>query len=174
MRERFVAMRLGKTTPAPFRSQQSYGMSPTTFGTAILVVTPAAQSRQRPSESLEAPFIASGQISMDLSAGEYAFVEVQDTGAGSLPTFEIPGMPGAQMGMVNLGDIFGKAFGGLTKPRRMTVSKSHDVLIDEEADKLLDEDAVVREAIEAVEQNGIVFLDEIDKISVRSDGPAPT
>jgi ATP-dependent HslUV protease ATP-binding subunit HslU len=96
-------------------------------------------------------------------------IDVTNSGAGNLPTFDIPGMPGAQMGTVNLGNIFGKAFGGRTKPRRMTVSKSHDVLIDEEADKLLDEGAVVREAIEAVEQNGIVFLDEIDKISVRSD-----
>ena len=96
-------------------------------------------------------------------------VDVTESGAGNLPTFEIPGMPGAQMGMLNLGDIFGKAFGGRTSPRRMTVSESHKVLIEEEADKLLDEDAVVREAIETVEQNGIVFLDEIDKISVRSD-----
>ena len=96
-------------------------------------------------------------------------VDVTESGAGNMPTIDIPGMPGAQMGMVNLGDIFGKAFGGRTKPRRMTVSESHTVLIDEEADKLLDEDAVVREAIDTVEQNGIVFLDEIDKISARSD-----
>ena len=96
-------------------------------------------------------------------------VDITESGAGNLPTFEIPGMPGAQMGMLNLGDIFGKAFGGRTSPRRMTVSESHKVLIEEEADKLLDEDAVVREAIDTVEQNGIVFLDEIDKISVRSD-----
>ena len=95
-------------------------------------------------------------------------VEVSE-GGSSLPTFEIPGMPGAQMGMVNLGDIFGKAFGGRTTPRRMTVADSHDVLVEEEADKLLDEDAVVREAIDSVEQNGIVFLDEIDKICARSD-----
>ena len=95
-------------------------------------------------------------------------VEVTD-GGSSLPTFEIPGMPGAQMGMVNLGDIFGKAFGGRTTPRKMTVADSHDVLVEEEADKLLDEDAVVREAIDSVEQNGIVFLDEIDKICARSD-----
>jgi ATP-dependent HslUV protease ATP-binding subunit HslU len=88
--------------------------------------------------------------------------------SGGLPTFEIPGMPGAQMGMVNLGDIFGKAMGGRTKPRRMTVGESHDILIAEESDNLLDQDAVVREAIDAVEQNGIVFLDEIDKICVRS------
>ena len=95
-------------------------------------------------------------------------VEVSE-GGSSLPTFEIPGMPGAQMGMVNLGDIFGKAFGGRTTPRKMTVADSHDVLVEEEADKLLDEDAVVREAIDGVEQNGIVFLDEIDKICARSD-----
>ncbi len=96
-------------------------------------------------------------------------IEVSDSGGGGMPTFEIPGMPGAQMGMVNLGDIFGKAFGGQKKPRRMTVSESHLVLIEEEADKLLDQDAVVREAIDSVEQNGIVFLDEIDKICARSD-----
>jgi ATP-dependent HslUV protease ATP-binding subunit HslU len=96
-------------------------------------------------------------------------VEVTDASGGGMPTFEVPGMPGAQMGMVNLGDIFGKAFGGQKKPRRMTVSESHTVLVDEEADNLLDEDAVVREAIDTVEQNGIVFLDEIDKIAVRSD-----
>ena len=95
-------------------------------------------------------------------------VEVSE-GGSSLPTFEIPGMPGAQMGMVNLGDIFGKAFGGRTAPRKMTVGDSHEILVEEEADKLLDEDAVVREAIDSVEQNGIVFLDEIDKICARSD-----
>ena len=95
-------------------------------------------------------------------------VEVSE-GGSSLPTFEIPGMPGAQMGMVNLGDIFGKAFGGRTAPRKMTVGDSHEILVEEEADKLLDEDAVVREAIDGVEQNGIVFLDEIDKICARSD-----
>jgi len=96
-------------------------------------------------------------------------IDMTDSGSSSLPTFEIPGMPGAQMGMVNLGDIFGKAFGGRTTPRKMTVGDSHEVLVDEEADKLLDEDAVVREAIDSVEQNGIVFLDEIDKICARSD-----
>jgi ATP-dependent HslUV protease ATP-binding subunit HslU len=93
-------------------------------------------------------------------------IQVQDTG---LPTFEIPGMPGAQMGMVNLGEIFGKAFGGRTKPRRMSVKESHGVLMAEESDKLLDQDKVVKEAITAVEQNGIVFIDEIDKICARSE-----
>ncbi|MEE9300345.1 MAG: ATP-dependent protease ATPase subunit HslU [Alphaproteobacteria bacterium] len=96
-------------------------------------------------------------------------VEVQDTGAGSLPTFEIPGMPGAQMGMVNLGDIFGKALGGRTKPKRMTVDDSYELLIAEESDKLLDQDQVIKQAIVEVEQNGIVFLDEIDKICARSE-----
>ena len=96
-------------------------------------------------------------------------VQVADTGAGALPTFDVPGMPGAQMGMLNLNDIFGKAFGGRTKARRMTVAESYTVLMAEESDKLLDQEKVVSEAIQSVEQNGIVFLDEIDKISARSD-----
>ncbi len=95
-------------------------------------------------------------------------IEVQDTNMG-LPTFDIPGMPGAQMGMVNIGDIFGKAFGNRTKPRRLSVADSYQVLIQEESDKLLDQEKVTREAITAVEQNGIVFLDEIDKICGRSE-----
>ena len=96
-------------------------------------------------------------------------IQVQDS-SGGLPTFEIPGMPGAQMGMLNLGDVFGKALGGgRTKPRRLTVKESHTVLMAEESDKLLDQEKVTREAIAAVEQNGIVFLDEIDKICARSD-----
>jgi ATP-dependent HslUV protease ATP-binding subunit HslU len=89
--------------------------------------------------------------------------------SGGMPTIEVPGMPGAQMGMINLGDMFGKAMGGRTKTRRMTVSDSHTVLIAEESDSLLDEEMVLREAIVSVEQNGIVFLDEIDKICVSSE-----
>jgi len=96
-------------------------------------------------------------------------VQVQEGAGMNLPTFEIPGMPGAQMGMLNLGEIFGKAFGGRTKPRRMSVRESHAVLMAEESDKLLDQEKVVREAIAAVEQNGIVFIDEIDKICARSE-----
>jgi ATP-dependent HslUV protease ATP-binding subunit HslU len=96
-------------------------------------------------------------------------LQVQDTSGMQLPTMDIPGMPGAQMGMVNLGDIFGKAFGGRTKPRRMKVEESYDILMAEESDKLLDEETVTAEAIRTVEQNGIVFLDEIDKITARSD-----
>ena len=96
-------------------------------------------------------------------------IELQDAGGG-MPTIEIPGMPGAQMGMINLNDMLGKAFGGATKTKKMSVGDSYDVLVAEEGDKLLDDDVVVRTAIESVEQNGIVFLDEIDKICVRSDG----
>ena len=96
-------------------------------------------------------------------------IQVADSSFGQLPTFDIPGMPGASMGMVNLNDILGKAFSGRTKPRRMTVEESYDILIAEEGDKLLDQDSVVQEAIQTVEQNGIVFLDEIDKICARSE-----
>src|SRR5271170_7401755 len=92
-------------------------------------------------------------------------IEVQATG-GSMPMFEIPGMPGAQMGTISIGDIFGK-MGGRTKTRRLTVASSHEFLVNEEADKLLDNDQLVLETITAVEDNGIVFLDEIDKICVR-------
>ena len=95
-------------------------------------------------------------------------VEVSDTGGG-LPTFEIPGMPGAQMGMLNLGDMLGNAMGPRTKKRKITVEESHDILVAEESDRLLDEEVVLREAKKSVEQNGIVFLDEVDKICARSD-----
>ena len=96
-------------------------------------------------------------------------LDLQDAGAGTLPTFDIPGMPGAQMGMLNLNDVFGKMMGNQTHRRKMKVAESHDVLMAEESDKLLDEDMVVRAAIEAVEQNGIVFIDEIDKITARNE-----
>ncbi|SOD98866.1 ATP-dependent protease ATPase subunit HslU [Caenispirillum bisanense] len=99
-------------------------------------------------------------------------VMVADTGNAGMPTIDIPGMPGAQMGMLNLNDIFGKAFGGRQKPRKMTVSDSYEVLLKEEGDKLLDQEEVVQEAIRSVENNGIVFLDEIDKITARSDAGA--
>ncbi|MGZ0244818.1 MAG: ATP-dependent protease ATPase subunit HslU [Alphaproteobacteria bacterium] len=95
-------------------------------------------------------------------------IDVQDAGSG-MPALEIPGMPGAQMGMINLNEMMGKAFGNQTKPKKLTVVQSYDLLIAEESDKLLDDDAVVRISLDAVEQNGIVFLDEIDKICVRSD-----
>jgi ATP-dependent HslUV protease ATP-binding subunit HslU len=92
-------------------------------------------------------------------------IEVQSSGGG-MPMFEIPGMPGAQMGAINIGDIFGK-MGGRAKPRRVNVKDSHPILVNEESDKLLDNDQVVQDSIRVVEQNGIVFLDEIDKICAR-------
>ncbi|MGX0974493.1 ATP-dependent HslUV protease ATP-binding subunit HslU [Roseovarius sp. MBR-51] len=95
-------------------------------------------------------------------------IEVADT-SNPLGMMDIPGQPSGQMGMMNLGDIFGKAFGQRTTTKRVTVADSYALLIGEEADKLLDDEAVHRTALEAVEQNGIVFLDEIDKVCARSD-----
>ena len=95
-------------------------------------------------------------------------LEVADT-SSPFPAMEIPGQPGGGMGMMNLGDLFGKAMGGRTVKKRLSVAESYEVLISEEADKLLDDETVNRAAIEAVEQNGIVFLDEIDKVCARSD-----
>jgi ATP-dependent HslUV protease ATP-binding subunit HslU len=93
-------------------------------------------------------------------------IEIETQSSGGMPMFEIPGMPGAQMGAISIGDIFGK-MGGRTKTRRLTVEGSHELLVNEESDKLLDNDQLVQEAINVVENNGIVFLDEIDKICVR-------
>jgi ATP-dependent HslUV protease ATP-binding subunit HslU len=95
-------------------------------------------------------------------------LQVQDTG-GALPTFDVPGMPGAQMSMMNLSEMLGGMMGGRTKARKMTVEQSYGVLVREESDKLLDQDKMTREAISAVENHGIVFLDEIDKITGRED-----
>jgi len=105
-----------------------------------------------------------------LRAGELADKEIEievQAGGSGMPMFEIPGMPGAQMGAISIGDIFGKLGGGRTKTRRVTVDESHDILVNEESDKLLDSDQLTQEAIRVVEQNGIVFLDEIDKICAR-------
>jgi len=96
-------------------------------------------------------------------------LELVDHGNSGMPTLDIPGMPGAQMGMINLNDIMGKAFGERTRTQRMTVVESYKVLVVEEGDKLVDEDRIVREALDNVAQNGIVFLDEIDKVCARSD-----
>ncbi len=106
-----------------------------------------------------------------LRAGELddTEIEFQVQDSGALPTFEVPGMPGASMGMINLNEILGKGFGQQTRPRKSTVAQSHGTLIAEESDKLLDDAAVVHEALETVEQSGIVFLDEIDKICARSE-----
>jgi ATP-dependent HslUV protease ATP-binding subunit HslU len=105
-----------------------------------------------------------------LRAGELNDKEIEievQTGGGGLPLFDIPGMPGAQMGAISIGDIFGKLGGGRTKTRRVTVAESYDILVNEESDKLLDTEQLTQEAIKTVENNGIVFLDEIDKICTR-------
>tara|TARA_Y100000591_G_scaffold319893_1_gene332497 strand:- start:133 stop:1509 length:1377 start_codon:yes stop_codon:yes gene_type:complete len=96
-------------------------------------------------------------------------IEVQDNTSG-LQSFEIPGMPGGNVGMVNLGDILGKSMGNKKgKKKKMTVKESHDILVAQESDKMIEEDKIIKEAKKATEENGIVFLDEIDKVSARSD-----
>ena len=103
-----------------------------------------------------------------LRAGELDDKEIEievQAGSTGMPMFEIPGMPGAQVGAINIGDIFGKLGGARTKTRRVTVKESHPILVNEESDKLLDDEQLIIEAVRAVEQNGIVFLDEIDKIA---------
>jgi ATP-dependent HslUV protease ATP-binding subunit HslU len=94
-------------------------------------------------------------------------IEIEVQASQGMPMFEIPGMPGAQMGAISIGDIFGKLGGGRSKTRRVTVAESYEILIAEESDKLLDNDQVLQESIKSVENNGIVFLDEIDKICGR-------
>ena len=96
-------------------------------------------------------------------------IEVAESNSSGMPTFDIPGMPGAQMGMINLNDMLGKAFGQQKTLKRMSVKDSYEILMDEESDKLLDEDTVVRESLDYVENNGIVFVDEFDKITARSE-----
>jgi ATP-dependent HslUV protease ATP-binding subunit HslU len=95
-------------------------------------------------------------------------IEVADSGGG-MPTFDIPGMPGGSVGMINLGEMLGKMGGGRTKTLRLTTKAARETLIQEEAEKLLDQERVTREAVDLVEQSGIVFLDEIDKIAGRSE-----
>ena len=95
-------------------------------------------------------------------------LEVADT-SNPMSMLDLPGQPGSQMGMMNLGDIFGKAMGGRTSRKKMTVAASYDVLLGEEADKLLDDEIGTKAAVTAVEQSGIVFLDEIDKVCARAD-----
>ena len=96
-------------------------------------------------------------------------IEVQDKASG-LQSFEIPGMPGGNVGMVNLGDILGKSMGNKKgKKKKMTVKESHNILVAQESDKMIEEDKIIKEAKKATEENGIVFLDEIDKVSARSD-----
>src|SRR6188508_286614 len=94
-------------------------------------------------------------------------IEIETQSSGGMPMFEIPGMPGAQLGAISIGDIFGKMGGGRPKTRRLTVKEAYEPLVSEESDKLLDQEQLVQESLKAVEQNGIVFLDELDKIAGR-------
>src|SRR6266540_3579018 len=136
-----------------------------------LVEVAITQTRERKRKDVRARAqLAAEDRVVDARVGELndkeIEIEVQAAGGG-IPLFEIPGMPGAQMGAISIGDIFGKLAGGRSKTRRVTVAESYDILINEESDKLLDNDQLVMESIKAVEQNGIVFLDEIDKIAGR-------
>jgi ATP-dependent HslUV protease ATP-binding subunit HslU len=96
-------------------------------------------------------------------------IEIQVADSGGIPSFDIPGMPGSSASVINISEMLGKALGGRTKPRRTIVKAAQALLLQEESDKLLDQDQIVQEAIESVEDNGIVFLDEIDKICARSE-----
>ena len=93
---------------------------------------------------------------------------MSDTGNNST-SFEIPGMPGANVGMINIGEMLGKSMGAKEKKRKMTVKESHEILINDESDKLIEQDKIIKAAKISTENNGIVFLDEIDKISGRAD-----
>ena len=96
-------------------------------------------------------------------------ISILDNSNNTMPTIDIPGIPGAQMGMISLGDLLGKPFGDKYKTKKMTVGDAYKVLMDEECDKLLDNDAITQEAIKAVENDGIVFIDEIDKITGKDE-----
>tara|TARA_B100000989_G_scaffold295584_1_gene276969 strand:+ start:2661 stop:4025 length:1365 start_codon:yes stop_codon:yes gene_type:complete len=102
----------------------------------------------------------------DLDSNE---IEISTTETNNMPSFEIPGMPGANVGMINIGEMLGKSIGGKAKKKKMTVKESHEILINEESDKLIEQDKIIKSAKNVTENNGIVFLDEIDKISARTD-----
>jgi ATP-dependent HslUV protease ATP-binding subunit HslU len=96
-------------------------------------------------------------------------IEIAVNEANNMPSFEIPGMPGANVGMINIGEMLGKNMGNKPKKKKMTVKESHEILINEESDKLIEQDKIIKSAKNSTENNGIVFLDEIDKISARTD-----
>ena len=96
-------------------------------------------------------------------------IEIAISESNQMPSFEIPGMPGANVGMINISDMLGKSMGQKPKKKKMSVKESHDILINEESDKLIEQDKIIKSAKDSTENNGIVFLDEIDKISARTD-----
>ena len=102
----------------------------------------------------------------DLDSNE---IEIDINETGQMPQFEIPGMPGANVGMINISEMLGKSMGGKAKKKKMFVKESHEILINEESDKLIEQDKIIKTAKDSTENNGIVFLDEIDKISARTD-----
>jgi len=193
-----IARRLARLAQAPFLKVEATKFTEVGYvGRDVeqiirdLVETAIAMTRERARKSVTARAeLAAEERVLDALVGENASrdtrekfrvrlrsgelddkeIEVQvNDSQGGMPAFDMPGMPGASVGMVNLGDMLGKAFGGQKKSRRIMVSESHKLLVEEEADKLVDNDTIVRDAIDSVEQNGIVFLDEIDKICARSE-----
>ena len=96
-------------------------------------------------------------------------IEIAVSESNQMPSFEIPGMPGANVGMINISDMLGKSMGQKPKKKKMSVKESHEILINEESDKLIEQDKIIKSAKDSTENNGIVFLDEIDKISARTD-----
>jgi ATP-dependent HslUV protease ATP-binding subunit HslU len=124
---------------------------------ALVGSTASAATRESFRKKLRAGELDDKEIELEMVA----------SGGAGMPMFEIPGQPGASIGAINIGDIFGKAMAQRTKTRRCTVKEAHEPVVAEESDKLLDQDSIVQDAIRQVEDNGIVFLDEIDKICVR-------
>ena len=152
------------------RKQLSDDLRDEVYPKNILMIGPTGVGKTEISRRLarlaKAPFIKLKTGELNNTVIE---LDIADTSNPMGGMFDIPGQPGGQMGMMNLGDLFGKALGGRTVKRKLTVAESYDILISEEADKLLDDETVTRAALKAVEQNGIVFLDEIDKVCARQE-----
>src|SRR5215467_6048681 len=166
-----IARRLAKLAGAPFIKVEATKFTEVGYvGRDVeqivrdLVEVAIAQVREHKRKDVQ----ARAQLAAEERVLNDKEIEIETQSSGGFPMFEIPGMPGAQMGAISIGDIFGK-LGGRTKTRRLTVEGSHEILVNEESDKLLDNDQLTQEAIGAVENNGIVFLDEIDKICVRDN-----
>ncbi len=139
-------------------SERAYEEAENRILDALVGDSASPETRRKFREKLQSGELDDREVELDVTDTDSPF-----------NSFDIPGMPGGQMGVLNLSDMFGKAMGGRTKKRKMTVSESHKVLMAEESEKLLDQDKVVQEALKSVENDGIVFIDEIDKVCARSD-----